>query len=134
MPVTYDSLFTSSNGRTPRSQFVPALLVLAVAAAFYWHFVKGRTGTFCLLVLVYPGFMLHARRLHDMGRSAWLLAVPVLLLLGMFAVRLKYASFGSQIDRLLPVAALVVAAATALWCAVGAGQTEPNRRVAPAAG
>jgi uncharacterized membrane protein YhaH (DUF805 family) len=120
--MTYDALFTSPRGRTPRAQFVPALLVLAVVAAFFWHFVKGRTGTFCLLVLVYPGFMLHARRLHDMGRSAWLLAVPVLLLLAMFAVRLKYASFGNGVDSALPISALSVAVVFALWGAAGRAQ------------
>lgn len=117
--MTYDSLFTSPNGRTSRTQFIPAALVLLAAVVFFWYFVKGRTGTFCLLVLVYPGVMLHAKRLHDMGRSAWLLAVPVVVLLGMFAVKLKYASFGADIDAALPMIAPVVAAAFTLWGALG---------------
>jgi uncharacterized membrane protein YhaH (DUF805 family) len=120
--VTYDSLFTSSNGRTSRAQFIPAALVLLAAVLFFWYFVKGRTGTFCLLVLVYPGFMLHARRLHDMGRSAWLLAVPVSLLLGMFAVKLKYASFGDGVDSTVPTLAMLVAAAFMAWSALGRTQ------------
>lgn len=120
--MTYDSLFTSPRGRVSRAQFLPALLVLLAAVVFFAYLVKGRTATFCLLVLVYPGIMLHAKRLHDMGRSAWLLAAPVLLLLALFAIRLKYASFGSSLDSALPMVALLAAAATALWSAAGKGE------------
>jgi hypothetical protein len=65
-PTNYDSLFASPNGRASRAQFLPALIVLVAVVVFYAFMVKGRTATFCLLVLVYPGLMLHARRLHDM--------------------------------------------------------------------
>lgn len=131
--MTYDSLFTNPRGRVSRAQFLPALLVLLAAVVFFAYLVKGRTATFCLLVLLYPGVMLHAKRLHDMGRSAWLLAVPALLLLALFAIRLKYASFGAQVDGVLPMVALLVAAATALWSAVGGSQAQTNRHGAPAA-
>jgi uncharacterized membrane protein YhaH (DUF805 family) len=117
--MTYDSLFVNPNGRTARGHFVPALLVLVAIVLFYAFFVTGRTATFCLLVLMYPGLTLHARRLHDMGRTAWLLLVPALLLLGAFAIWLKYASFGSGIDTLLPRIAVGVAVAFALWGVAG---------------
>lgn len=130
--MTYDSLFTSPNGHISRGEFLRGALVLLAAVVFFWYFVTGRTGTFCLVVLLYPGCMLHARRLHDMGRSAWLLAVPTVLLLGMFAMKLKYASFGDGVNRALPVIALLVAAATALWSAVGRSDAQANRYGAPA--
>ena len=117
--MTYDSLFANPNGRTARGQFIPALIVLLAIVWFYAFFVTGRTATFCLLVLMYPGLTLHARRLQDMGRSAWLLAVPALLLLCAFAIWLKYASFSGDIDALLPKIAVGVAVAFALWGAVG---------------
>jgi hypothetical protein len=44
-----------------------------------------------------------------------------------FAIWLKYASFGKRIDTTLPMIALLVAAAFALWGAVGASQAETRR-------
>lgn len=120
--MTYDALFVNPAGRTTRNQFVPALLVLVALVLFFAFVVKGRTATFCMLVLMYPGLVLHARRLHDMKRSAWLLVVPALLLLAAFTIWLKYASFGGSADSVLPLAALVVAAAFALWGAVSPGR------------
>ncbi len=126
-PATCDALFTSPNGRASRAQFVPALIVLIAVIVFYAWMVKGRTATFCLLVLMVPGFMLHARRLHDMGRSAWLLAAPAVLLLLWFAVRLKYTSFGESADTALPMIALPVATAFALWGATGSSRAAASR-------
>lgn len=117
--MTYDALFASPGGRTARGQFLAALIVLVAVILFYAFLVTGRTATFCMLVLMYPGLVLLARRLHDMGRSAGLLVVPALPLLAAFAIWLKYASFGEPVDRMLPMIALVVAAAFALWGAVG---------------
>lgn len=121
--ATFDSLFANPAGRTPRGHFVQGLIVLLAIVLFYACFVKGRTATFCVLVLLYPGIALHARRLHDMGRSAWLLALPVALLLAAFAIWLKYASFGASVDAVLPKVALVVAALFALWGALGKGRS-----------
>jgi uncharacterized membrane protein YhaH (DUF805 family) len=117
--MNYDALFANPNGRTARAHFVPALLVLVAIVAFYAFFVTGRTATFCLLVLMYPGLTLHARRLHDMGRSAWLLVLPAVLLLFAFAIWLKYASFGGYLDARLPKVAVGSAVAFALVCATG---------------
>ncbi len=74
--MIYESLFVNPNGRTSRKQFVPALMVLLAVVAFYAWLVTGRTAQWCLLVMVFPGFILHARRMHDMGRSAWVLLAP----------------------------------------------------------
>lgn len=120
--MTYESLFVDPTGRTPRNQFVPALLVLIALVLFFAFVVKGRTATFCMLVLMYPGLILHARRLHDMGRSTWLLAIPAALLLAAFVVWFKYASFGASADTVLPMTALLVTAAFALWGALGSSR------------
>jgi uncharacterized membrane protein YhaH (DUF805 family) len=117
--MTFDRLFVDPRGRAPRDAFVPALLVVVAVTLFYAFLVRGRTAQFCLLVLLYPAFVLHAKRLHDMGRSAWLLALPTALLLLAFGIWLKYVSLGAQLDAVVPTVALVVATATALWCAVG---------------
>ncbi len=131
--MNYDTLFGSPQGRSPRGHYVPALLVLLLVYAFWAFFVRNRTGEYCMVTLLYPAFMLHARRFHDMGRSAWMLIVPLLLLLGMFTVRLKLTSFGAQVDALLPPVALLVAAGFIVWACIGKGIAAPNRFGAPVA-
>jgi uncharacterized membrane protein YhaH (DUF805 family) len=115
----FDSLFVSARGRTSREQFVPALITLLAVVAFYAFLVTGRTAQFCLLVLLYPGIVLHARRLHDMGRAAWSLVAPGVLMLAAFAIWLHYISLGAQLDAALPIVALVVTAGFAAWGCVG---------------
>jgi uncharacterized membrane protein YhaH (DUF805 family) len=117
--MDYQSLFVNPAGRTAREQFVPALLVLLAAVVFYVFVVTGRTAQFCALVLVYPGIVLHVRRLHDMGRSGWLVVLPAALMLLAFGVWLKYLSLGGGLDVVVPIAAIVVTAAYALWGCVG---------------
>jgi uncharacterized membrane protein YhaH (DUF805 family) len=129
--MNFESLFVNPKGRTSRASFVPALIVMLAVVAFYALLVGGRTGQFCLLVLVIPGVVLHARRLHDMGYTAWLLVAPAALMITAFAIWLKYASFGARLDSVVPMIALVVAAAFALWGCLGKGQSEANRHGAP---
>jgi len=122
--MNFESLYVNPAGRTSRDQFVPALIVLLAAVVFYVFLVTGRTAQFCALVLVYPGIVLHVRRLHDMGRSGWLVIVPTLLMLAAFGIWLKYLSLGAQLDAVVPIAALVVTATYALWGCVGKGRKE----------
>ena len=110
------------NGRTSRGDFVPALIVLLLAVAFYALFVTGRTAIFCALVLVYPGVVLLTRRLHDMGRSGWLLAVPTVLMLAAFGIWLRYLSFGAQLDGIVPLVALGLSTVFVLWGVAGRGK------------
>lgn len=115
----FESLFVSSKGRTPRARFIGAFIVLLAAAAFYHYLVTGRTAQWCLLVLVFPGLVLLARRLRDMGQNPWLLALPALLMVAAFIIWLNLRSAGPRFDAILPVAALVAAAAISMWCCVG---------------
>src|SRR5690242_14886993 len=105
--MNFDTLFMNPKGRSSRAQFVPALITLVAVIAFYAFLVTGRTATWCLLVVVAPAVILHARRLHDMG-------------------------YGAQLDAVVPVTALVVSAAFALWGCIGKGQADANRFGAPA--
>ena len=111
---SYDSLFVVTVGCTSRAAFVPALIVVVVATAFFGYFVTGRTAHFCMLVLMYPTFVLLARRLRDMGRASWLLLPPLVLTLAAFATTLDYLSLGS-VDSLLPWLALAATGGMALW-------------------
>jgi uncharacterized membrane protein YhaH (DUF805 family) len=129
--TSFDSQFVSPKGRTSRGQFVPALITLVAVILFYTFLVGGRTGEWCLLMLLFPGVVLHARRLHDMGRSAWLLLVPAVLMVAAFAIWLHILSLGAQLDAAVPLVALVVSAGFALWGCIGRGQMEANRFGAP---
>ncbi len=128
---SFDFLFVHPNGRTTRGQFVAAVITLLAVVVFYMIFVPGRSGLWSLSVLLFPGIILHARRLHDMGHSAWLLLAPGVLLVAAFAIWLHLVSFGAQLDAGVPLIALVVSAVFALWGCIGKGQTEANRFGAP---
>jgi uncharacterized membrane protein YhaH (DUF805 family) len=117
--MNYDALFVNPDGRTTRAEFVPALIVVLAAIAFFAYMVGGRTAHFCMLVLMYPAFVLLARRLQDMGYSGWIALVPALLALVAFGVVLDYFNFGAAFDAALPWGALAVSAGFALWACVG---------------
>ena len=85
------------------------------------------------VVLLFPAVILHARRLHDMGYTAWLLLAPGVLMVVAFAIWLRIVSLGAQLDATVPLIALAVSAGFALWCCIGKGQTEANSFGAPAA-
>jgi uncharacterized membrane protein YhaH (DUF805 family) len=124
---SFDFLYVNPTGRTSRGQFVAALLTLLAVAAFYAFVVKGLTAHWCLLMLVFPAVILHARRLHDMGHSGWLVLLPAVLGVAAFAGWLRVLTFSAPLHAALPLVALVVAAAFALWGCIGSGQAEANR-------
>lgn len=76
--MTYETLFVNPTGCTDRRDFVRALIPLALVAAFYHWLVFGGSGDYAMLVLLFPAIVVHARRLHDMGRTAWLLLIPAI--------------------------------------------------------
>src|SRR6185312_14333759 len=124
--MVWNTLFVDPNGRTSRGQFTAALIPLAFVV---WSYAKSGPNMYApwdLLVLVYPAVVLHARRLHDMGRTGWLLLAPAVLTvvaMGFWAHRI---SLGSQLDSAVPLAALVVFVGFALWGCLGRGQAEAN--------
>ena len=122
--MNFETLFVYPNGRTSRSEFVPALITLVAVVLFYALLVTGRTAQWCLLVLLFPAIVLHARRLRDMGRNAWLLVVPGALMIVAFAIWLGGIDLGAQLNSVVPLVALVVSAAFAVWGCIGKGQVE----------
>ena len=116
--MNYETLFVNPNGRTPRAEYVPALLTVLAAIAFFAFVVTGRTAQFCMLVLMYPAFVLLARRVRDMGYSAWLVLLPMALTLASFAIQLDYLSLDTALGGPLPWLSLAVSAAFLLWSCV----------------
>ncbi len=129
--MNFEDTYVNAGGRTSRGQFVAALVILLILVALYAYFIKGRSGQWNLLVLLFPAIVLHARRLHDMGRSALLLLVPGALIAA--SIVLRMVSPGSQIEVAATGAALVVSAAFSLWGLVGKGQDEANKFGEPVA-
>lgn len=115
----YEGLFVRFNGRTQARDFIPAFIVVAAAIAFFAYMVGGRTAHFCMLMLVYPVFVLLGRRLQDMGYSGWIALAPAVVALLAFGTTLAYFSFGEAIDTGLPWVAVAITAAVALWACVG---------------
>jgi len=122
--MNFDALLVNPDGHTSLASFVPAMITVLAVIAFYSFVVTGRTAQFCVLVLLYPACVLLARRLRDMGYSAWLLLAPLALLLATIAIQLGYFSLGAATDGVLPWVALAVAAAFVLWGGVGQGITQ----------
>jgi uncharacterized membrane protein YhaH (DUF805 family) len=128
--MNFDTLFVSAGGRTGRGQFIGALITLLAVFAFYYFLVPGRNSQWVQLVLLYPGVVLLARRLHDMGQTAWLLVVPAALIL--VNAWLYLFNPGVSSKGIVTAAAVVVSAAFIVWGLVGKGQAEANRFGTPA--
>lgn len=129
--MNFDTLFVHAAGRTPRNQFIGALVTVLAAFAFYYLLVPGRNSQWVQLTLLIPAVVLLARRLHDMGRAAWPLIVPAGLIVAMAALYL-YAP-ASQAKGTVKWTAVIVSAGFIVWGLIGKGQAEANRFGQPAA-
>ena len=129
--MNFDTLFVYASGRTPRNQYIGALITLLVSLGFYYFLVPGRNSQWVQLVFLYPAVVLLARRLHDMGRAAWPLVVPAALVVVMAYLYLYAPASGAKVS--VKWAAIVVWAAFMVWGLVGKSQAEPNRFGAPSA-
>ncbi len=124
--MNFENTFASPMGRTARGPFVAALIVLALAVAFYFFLVHaGRNGEWVLVTLLYPGFVLVARRLHDMGQTAWLLVAPLALIV--MSVWMHMSGQQPQLQAPVCIAAVLVSAGFVLWGLVGKGQADSNK-------
>jgi uncharacterized membrane protein YhaH (DUF805 family) len=123
--MSFDSLYARPAGRTSRAAFIAALIVLVAVTAFYFTFVKGRNGEWVLVTLLFPGFMLAAGRLHDMGRTAWMLLAPAAP--AAVAVWLHMYDRGAPMERPASWLAIGLCAAFLLWGLIGKGQEGANR-------
>ena len=128
--VSYEARFANPSGRTSRGDFIGALIPLLAAAALYFFLVKNRNGDWVLVTLLFPAAVLHARRLHDMGQTAWLLLIPGLL--DVTAIWLHMNKSNPEIRPGVVLAAVVVSAAFVLWGLIGKGQSPANRFGEPA--
>jgi uncharacterized membrane protein YhaH (DUF805 family)/uncharacterized membrane protein YphA (DoxX/SURF4 family) len=124
--TSWNTLFVNPNGRTSRGHFLAALLPLAVIVLSYTYSGPDLYAPWAVLVLLYPAVVLHVRRLHDMGRTGWLMLVPAALTVVAMGIWAERISLGTRLDVVVPLAALVVFLGFALWGCIEKGQAEPN--------
>jgi uncharacterized membrane protein YhaH (DUF805 family) len=106
-------------------------VTLLAVAALYFFLVRSRNGDWVLVTMLYPAMVLEARRLHDMGQTAWLLLIPGAL--DAAAIWLHMAGRGLDLQPDVNLAALIVSAGFLAWGLVGKGQAQANRFGEPAA-
>ncbi len=124
--TSWNTLFVNPRGRTSRRTFAAALLPLAFVVWVYAGDGADLYAPWGVLVLLYPAVVLHIRRLHDMGRSGWMVLVPTVVTIVAMGIWAHRISLGTQLDVALPVAALVIFVGFALWGCLGKGQAESN--------
>ena len=123
---SYDNLFVSPYGTTGKAGFIPALITVLAAMAFFGYFVPGRTADFCMLVLTYPLFILLIRRVRDMGRNPWVVSVPLLFVLIAFDVQLGYFTLEETGDGLIGWLAVLMTAVFVGWGLAGNSNQETS--------
>ena len=130
--MNFESTYVDPRGRTSRGQFIGGVIPLVAAVVLYVVLVGGVTGGWCLMALLFPALVLHARRLHDMSRTGWLVLVPGVL--NAAAIWLHYITRdGGQLKDSVTLAALAVSAAFVLWGLLRKGKAKANRFGEPAA-
>jgi uncharacterized membrane protein YhaH (DUF805 family) len=125
--TSFNALFVQPGGRTARRHFAWALLPLLVATL--WYVNKGPAVNYAawgILTLLYPAVVLHVRRLHDMGRSGWLMLVPTVLTLVAMGIWANRIDLGAPLNSIVPMAAGIVFAAFAVWGCIDRGKAEAN--------
>jgi len=115
--MNFEALYVNPKGATPKAQYIPALIVLLAVVAFYYFLVRGRTSQFALLMLLYPGLVLQARRLHDMGKNGWLVLIPGVAIAATAWLHL-YVPASGAID-FVTGAAVGLSSAIVLWGLLG---------------
>jgi len=114
---TYESRFVDPRGRTGQGDFLRALIPLGLAAAFYHLLIRGGSGEYAMLVLLFPAIVLHARRMHDMGRTAWLLLIPAVPIAA--GIWFHMYDKGQSLELPAIYVALAVSALFTLWGLAG---------------
>lgn len=134
--MNWRHLFLGFSGRTSKRDFW-----IGFAALFAAGFVASLlplVGTLASLALIYPWTALMAKRLHDFGRSGWLVLAPavpaalsgVLALYGALAMS-NAATMGAALATaglalLVSTVAMLIGLGFLLWVGLKAGDAGPN--------
>ncbi|HEY4342159.1 MAG TPA: DUF805 domain-containing protein [Steroidobacteraceae bacterium] len=130
--MNWNTLFVNSKGRTSREHFIAAVIPLAIVVWYYTRSGPDQYALWAVLVLLFPAVVVHARRLHDMGHSGWLMLVPAALTIAAMAIWDHGLDLGARLNYAVPLAALIVFLVFALWGCIGKGSAEANAFGPPA--
>ena len=114
--MNWQTLLLSPEGRISQKDFWIGVLVL-VCLWLVSHFLHVLAPLIWLL-LVYPWVCIYAKRLHDFGKSGWLVLLPIVVGIGALCLGLLFGGLGA-IGAL--VAIFTNGAEPSAWAAVFAG-------------
>ena len=120
--MIWDTLFVIPKAAPRAASSSAALIPLAIVVWWYAQAGPNVYPQWSLLVLLFPAVVLHARRLHDMGHSGWLLLAPAVLTVAAMAIWDHRLDLGAQLNFAVPLAAVVVFVGFAVWGCIGKGK------------
>ncbi|WP_296817799.1 DUF805 domain-containing protein [Brevundimonas sp.] len=147
--MDWKTLFLDANGRIGKKDFWIGFLILFVAGIIL-NFVPV-IGQIAAILLIYPWICLYSKRLHDFGKSGWLVIVPVVAMIVATIgsiMTMGAAAFGAASSTtdygaasammgglggmaLLNVVALLVCLAFLLWVGLSKGDEGTNQYGSP---
>jgi len=124
------TLLLTPFGRIGRGAFWIGFAIVMVLS-LVMNMTPGLVGHLLGFVLLWPQVCIHAKRLHDMGRTAWWMLVPaiVLVVCGVASYALVFSETGGGSPAsVAPLAvAVVCAVGFLLWVGLTPGSTQTNR-------
>ncbi len=123
-------LLLTPRGRIGRGPFWIGFAIVMVVSLVL-NMIPGVVGHLLGIILLWPQVCIHAKRLHDMGRTAWWMLAPVLVLLvcGVATYALAFSETGGGVSA--GVAPLAIAAVCGigflLWVGLTPGSSQTNR-------
>ena len=122
--------FVVFSGRAGRAEYwywvlfsILVIIVLTFIDIAVFGISTGPFSTAVTLALIAPGLAATARRLHDTGRYAWWLLLPIGPLVGLIVAALV----GYTLLMVIALAAALIGFVILLLMAAAPGTTEPNR-------
>ncbi len=130
--MNWKALFLTAEGRIGRKEFWIGFVTLFIVK-FLVGLLPRPLDLLAGLVLVWPGICINAKRLHDLGRTGWLMLAPFLgtLFLGIAAMVVSGAGMGQDLPLIasasLGLLVLILDLGYLLWLGVGKGDVGANR-------
>lgn len=91
--IDWQKLFISFDGRIRRTHFgIAWLILLGVSVVAGWIPILGGLIS---LVLIWPNLAISVKRLHDMGHTGWLVAIPWVVSIGGFIAAMAMMGFSA---------------------------------------